>query len=200
MPTPPIKSHVENLLRSREPALVNLMLGGWARWWANPERAILYRRSRATLVHNYMMIDAPAALGADPGIRLVPGQETIYFVVDQALVFRLKMGDSAGLSSNKETQTSLAFVDPQEMLPGLPDVGRVDVVYVLNQLETLIDRILVVARDCDRISWDYPIYPRAVAAADTPILGVQPRPPAPADNVVRLPAAPKKKENNQPEE
>jgi hypothetical protein len=195
MSAPPKKSDVQALLAHREPAINTVFLNAWGRWWRNPERSILYRRCRAGLVHNYMMLEAPIVFASDRGIHPVPGQETTYFVVDQKLVFRMKMGDEHGLSSNIGTQTSLAFVDPQGTLPCLPDVGRVDIVYVLNHLETLISRVLVVARDGDRVSWCYPIYPPA-AAASSPVLAIQPRSPSPAGNVVRLPADRKKKESD----
>lgn len=195
----PRKSHVQSLLSHREPAINTVFLNAWGRWWRNPERATLYRRVRAGLVHNYMMLEAPIVFASDRGIHLVPGQETTYFVIDQRLVFRMKMGDVNGLSSNIDTQASLAFVDPQGTLPGLPDVGRVDIVYVLNHLETLMSRIPVVARDGDLISWWYQIYPPATAAS-SPVLAIQPRPPSPVGNVVRLPAGPKKKESDNTKE
>jgi hypothetical protein len=195
MPTPPKKTDVQVLLSPREPAINTVFLNAWGRWWRNPERSILYRRCRAGLVHNYMMLEAPIVFASDRGIHAVPDQETTYFVVDQKLVFRMKMGDERGLSSNIDTQTSLAFVDPQGTLPGLPDVGRVDIVYVLNHLETLILQILVVARNGDRVSWCYPIYP-PTAAAGFPPPAIQPRSPSPAGNVVRLPADRKKKESD----
>lgn len=196
----PNKPQVQSLLRPREQVITEVVLTAWDRWWNNPERIELNKRSRATLIHNYMMIRATPAFSDDPRIHPIAGQETTYFVVDQQLVFRLKKGDGKGLSRNVETQTALAFVDPQGTLPGLPDVGRVDIAYVLNPFETLVERILVVARDGDTIPWFYPIYPKAAALA-TPILAIQPPPPKPADNVVRLPAAdPKKKETSKTEE
>ena len=58
--------------------------------------------------------------------------------------------------------------------------------FTSNPLETLIQSLLIVARDGDRALWSYPIYPRA---ADSRIetLPVQPKPPASPDNVVQLP-------------
>jgi hypothetical protein len=106
------------------------------------------------------------------------------------------MGDGCGISRNIETQASLAFTDPQQSLPGIPDHGRVDIVYVLNPFETLIDRVLVVARDCDRAAWSYPIYPRSYEGKSPVTLPIRPVPPAPADNVVRLPVIKKEEKDD----
>jgi hypothetical protein len=191
----PRRDDVQDLLAQREPAINNIVIGAWEQWWNNPERPGLYRRTRATLIHNYMMNIAGPAFAGDAGVRLVEKQETIYFVVDQRLVFRFKKGDDIGLSSNIETQAALAFHDPQQTLPELPDVGRVDVAYVLNPFETLVDRILVVARNGSRVIWSYAIYPRIDEIELPTPLPVRPIPPAPAQNVVRLPSVANKKED-----
>lgn len=194
MPIPRLDD-VRQILEAREAPIGTIVLDAWDQWWRNPERLTLYRRTRATLVHNYMMNLARPALGADPGIHPVEKQETIFFVADQKLVFRFKKGDDIGLSNNIETQAALAFNDPQQTLPHLPDVGRVDIAYVLNPFETLIERILVVARDGDRLVWSYPIYPRDIGLTLPIPLPIRPSPPAPADNVVRLPTVAKRKED-----
>ena len=191
MPAPRLDD-VKQILEAREMPITGIVLDAWDRWWKNPERLTLYRRTRATLVHNYMMNLGRA--GFDVGVRPIEKQETIYFVVDQKLVFRFKKGDDIGLSSNIDTQAALAFNDPQQTLPELPDVGRVDIAYVLNPFETLIDRILVVARDGDRVVWSYPIYPRETEVFLPIPLPVRPPPTTSPDNVVWLPTAANRKE------
>ena len=193
----PIEFEVRRLLGPREPVIIRIALDAWARWWRNSERTQLYRRSRACLIHNYMMMDANTAFLADRGIHIIPGQETSYFLVEDRLLFRFKKGDDRGLSSNIETQASLAFIEPETPLIELPDVARVDVAYIVNPLETLIQSLLVVARDGDRPLWSYSIYPRAESDTVT-TLPVQPKAPAPPDNVVRLPVdATKEKKNRE---
>jgi hypothetical protein len=195
MPTPAMDD-VKLLLDSRGPAVCRIFLNTWDRWWNNPDRLVLdFKRTRATNMHNYMMREAPAAFADDPGVRLIYGQETTYFVVEQRLVFQLKMGDSCGISSNIEMQASLAFIDPQQTLPGIPELERVDIVYVLNPLETLINRILVVARDCEHVVWRYQIYPRSYEGKSPVTLPARPVPLMPADNVVHLPVAKKEEKD-----
>jgi hypothetical protein len=195
MPFPAIDD-VKLILGSRELAIWQIVSHSWDLWWTNSDRLILhYKRTRATAMHNYMMVEAPSAFANDPGVRLIDGQETTYFVVEQQLVFRLKMGDGCGISRNIETQASLAFIDPQQTLPGIPDHARLDVVYVLNPFETLIDRVLVVARDCERVAWSYPILPRSYEGKSPITLPTRPVPLMPADNVVHLPVVKKEEKD-----
>ena len=105
------------------------MIDAWSRWWKNPERAQLFRRTRACLIHNYAMLDSSTAFIADRGVHIIPGQETSYFLIEDRLLFRFKKGDLRGLSSNIETQASLAFVAENSMIKR-PDVVALDVVYV----------------------------------------------------------------------
>jgi hypothetical protein len=194
MPVPNI-DEVKALLASRERALSQVVLMAWDRWWQNPDRlAMSFKRTRATVIHNFMMNLAPEFFADDDGIRPVYGQETTYFVAEQSLVFRLKLGDGCGISRNLETQFSLAYTDPQQSLPGIPDLARVDVVYELNALETLVANVAVVARDCERAAWQYSIYPRADADSFPIFLPTAPAPPSPANNVVRLPVVKRKGE------
>jgi hypothetical protein len=143
------------------------------------------------------MLDASAAFASDRGIHIIAGQETSYFLVEDRLLFRFKKGDTCGLSSNIETGQALAFIEPEAPLIELPDVARVDIAYIVNPLQTLIQSLLVVARDGDRALWSYSIYPRVEDSKIT-TLPVQPKPPAAPDNVIQLPS-PKPKEKKDKE-
>lgn len=195
MPAPLIDD-VRPLLAKREAIIVPVVLGAWDQWWRRtPGRTKLFRRTRACLIHNYMTNSAPTAFAPDRGIHVIEGQETLFFLVEDRLLFRFKKGDEQGISANVDTQASLAFNNPQQMLIDLPDVARVDIAYVLNRFETTIDRILVVARDGDRAVWSYAIHPRADETEFPTPLPVQPAtPPAAADTVVRLPVGMSRKE------
>jgi len=197
---------VKRLLKPHEKLIADLFLGAWDQWWRNPQRAALgFRRTRACLMHNYIMNEAVPALRAAK-IYVTEKHETAFFTVSQRLLFRLKKGDEKGLTSNVPTQAVLAFTDPEKNLSlftDLPDVWRVDIAYVLNYLQTKIDQIVVVARDDKRVIWSYSIYGTAAegdAPIAPPVLPVGPRTPPPADSVLRIPGSEqdkkKKKSNN----
>jgi len=56
-----------------------------------------------------------------------------------------------------ETQAGRAFTDLQLAIPGFPNAQKVDIVYVLNDLQTEIDRIAVTARNNNARLWSYDI-------------------------------------------
>jgi hypothetical protein len=192
----PVQREVEAVLRPHEQVLVDLMFAGWKGWWNNSDRPILdFKRARACIIHNHIIREAKKRFGEGSGVHVIEGQETAYFLFDRRLVVRLKKGDAHGLSSNYPTQTALALVDPtafpSELPYGLPDVQRVDVVYVLNELETRITDVLVVARNGSKVLWQYGIYPRAVEAATD--LPVRPSVPASPEDVLSIPSTDEKR-------
>lgn len=185
----PDQSRVKELLNPHNDAVVAVISTAWARWEKNPERAQLYRRARACLVHNYMMLDAIPNLPEDDRIKPVEGQETALFLISDELVIRFKKGNEKGLTSNIGTQAVLEYNDPEESLSllGLPDLIRVDVAYVLNDLQTMVQDVLVVARDNDKVAWSYSILERAEGAGVPTILPTDPKQPPPADTGLRVP-------------
>lgn len=194
--TNPDQAFVQRLIGPRESIITDLVLGAFARWWKNPERGQLYRRVQAGLIHNYTMNAAPTAFASDPGVRIVPGQETLSFVIEEILILRFKKGDASGLSRNIETLLALAWLNPQECIPGLPDLMKIEACYVLNKIQTQIDKILIVARNYKGMLWSYQIFPVA-ASVMAPPLPIPTPPQSSASNVVRLPrrkAAPKKEQ------
>lgn len=193
----PQKDEVQRVFRPYEREVTDYLLQAWDRWWKNPDRMTLYRRSRACLIHNYTMNAAIPGFKDRKGVHVIekPQQETAYFVIDQRLLFRIKKGDASGFTRNYPTQASLAFVDQSEdlsLFADLPDVWRVDIAYVMNYLQTKIEQIVVVARDEYRILWSYLIYGTA-AEGEGPlspaVLPVAPRTPPPANSGLRIPGA-----------
>jgi hypothetical protein len=62
------------------------------------------------------------------------------------------------LGRNIETQAVLQFVDADEMLPGFPAAtAKVEFMWLANEIFTRLERVLVVARDEDRLLWEYEI-------------------------------------------
>lgn len=59
------------------------------------------------------------------------------------------------ISSNIPTPLAMMFHNHAVQLPGFPDLHRVESAYVLNQFETALDWIGIVARHKKRILWHY---------------------------------------------
>lgn len=178
---------VKAVLRAFEPILRDVVMAAWRQWVEMPNRSRLYQRTRACFVHNFMMIEASRHLEGHPRAHVFEQHETAMFLFDQSVLVRLKKGDERGLSSNIPTQAALAFIDPQEELFDLPDVSRVDVCYVLNELQTQVKDILVVARDGDQVIWAYSIYSAAEGAAPVISFPAPANEPPAADSGMRIP-------------
>ncbi len=179
-----IESDVREILGRRETHITEIVQGAWNDWMALRNRARLrFARTRANIVHDFMVDRALAAFSGDAGVRAIVRDQTAKFLFDRRVLVRFKKGDCRGLGINIETQAVLAFTDPQLLIPGLPDVQKIDITYFLNDLQTRIDRVAVTARDNDIRLWTYEIEDRRGA----PVLPLPTRSrPDEGGNVVRL--------------
>ncbi len=178
-----IEADVRKLLDGLEDDVLEIVHGAWDDWMAAGLQ-VLFPRSRAVLMHDFVVRHAMAKWGERADIHFVERDETVKFLIRQLLLLRFKKANGNGLGSNITTQAVLAFTDPQLLLPGIPDVQKIEVLYELSDLETKIDRVVVVARDGDRKLWEYEIEDRRGLA---PVVPLPPRAPTqPAAPVVRL--------------
>ncbi len=156
---------VRRVLQPYEDAIFQAVHGAWSDYQElNLGGRLLFPgRSRACLVHDFMVRRAISTWTDDTAVRVIRRDETAKFVVADQVLLRLKKADDRGFGSNIPTQASLGFIEQQHEPPGIPNVHKVEVVYLLNRLQTQIDRVVVVARDGDELLWDYVIAPAATA-------------------------------------
>ena len=156
---------VRAALANYETHIFNAVHGGWEDWRALQlgGRLLFTARSRACLVYDFIVQRAMAAFASDPAVHIVRRNETAKLVFTAAVALRFKKANDNGLGSNIQTQATLGFVDQQQELPGLPNVHKVEVVYVLNRLQTKIEQVLVAARDGDVCLWNYVLTPTTTA-------------------------------------
>jgi hypothetical protein len=126
-------------------------------------RLLFPSRSRACLVHDFMVQRVISSLADDNTVRVMRRDETVKFLIADQVLLRLKKADDRGLGSNIPTQASLDFIGQQFEIPGIPDVHKIEVVYLLNSMQTQVDKVVVVARDGDDRLWDYAIIPTTTA-------------------------------------
>ena len=160
MPKPNEKA-VRAILTPYDSVLFSAVHGGWDDWGAMElgGRLLFPARSRACVVYDFIVQRAMAVLGDDPAVRIIRRDETVKFIFAETVALRFKKANDKGLGSNIATQATLGFVEQQQQLPGLPNVHKVEVVYVLNGMQTRIDEVLVAARDGDVCLWSYDIAP-----------------------------------------
>jgi hypothetical protein len=182
-----IKTEIQNGISPYSEALCQVVFDAWSQWQEMPDMAkFRFPRTRANIVFEFIATEATRIFTEDKRIHIIKKNETLSFLLDKKFLFRFKKGDENGLSSNIPTFAAMAFNDPQEELLELPNVQRVDIVYVLNKLETAVSRITVVARDGDRLAWSYDLYD-CNKAGDVVLLPVASPQVAPsADGVIRI--------------
>jgi len=148
---------VRAVLAKYEPVLFAAIHGGWDDWRALGlgGRLLFQARSRACVVYDFIVQRAMAALADDHAVRVLRRDETVKFVFHDTVAMRFKKANENGLGSNIRTQATLGFVEQQMELPDVPNVHKVEVVYVLNDLQTRIEQVLVAARDGDVCLWNY---------------------------------------------
>lgn len=174
----------------RERRIVTAFAAGWSDWLVCPQRGWFSRwpRTRANMVFERVVDHLQRQFADDVGVRFVFDDETMKMVLDDRIVLRVKKANALGLGSNIQTQAVIDFVDAQPDLPGLEGLTKLEIVYVLNAIQTEIRSVIVQARDGDMKIYSYPI---DVAAEGSGTVVPLPLPPAPptgddyADDLVR---------------
>lgn len=148
------RDEAEKLFREFMPDLRFIVLDSWKEWLNSGKRGVWStNRGRAVFMWEEMMVRAKEAFSTAERVRIHRHRETFAFVVDDRVLFRIKKGDSEGFSRNYPTSAALDFLDPEQELPGLPQVERLDLIYQVNHLEDAIADIQLIARYRENIRW-----------------------------------------------
>lgn len=150
-----------DLLGEFNDAIAAICKGAWDDWMHADLKHWRCNRTRAGFVWEQMIERAHQAFVGNERFYIHRLNESYLFVLDGAVAFRFKKSDQDGRTSNVPTQASLAFHDPEQTLPGIPEVSRVEVGYVLNDLQSAIADIRVVGRANGQERWSFSLMPRA---------------------------------------
>jgi hypothetical protein len=118
---------------------------------------VLYTRTICNLVFDGIARRGILRFGALDSVRVEIEPQTfkLHF---RGVTARFKKGGDDKLGRNVTTQAVLAFIEADGILPGLPpETAKVEFVWLPNEIWTAVDRVLVVARDGDRLIWEYDI-------------------------------------------
>jgi hypothetical protein len=188
----PVKGDVQDALGPYHRRIRRIVERAWAEW-----RAVAAFRTKqkfgplmySRTVANYVF-DAIARIGmiefaGDASVHLEIEAQTIRFFFKGSVFARFKKGDDNGLGQNNPTQASLAFVAADGIFPGLPpETAKVEFIWLANDIHTRLEHVLVVARDGDRLLWEYEIDSAEEGIGDGTIIPFPqpPTPPIPPDN------------------
>lgn len=184
----PNQAVVKPIMDEISNAIVAIIRESWDDWMASEYVGVWRcKRSRANFVWEQITGKANDALMDHDEIHIIEGAETLKFLMKDQVLFRFKKADNAGRTANVATQMALAFHNHNQDLFGLPEVQRVEVVYKLNRLETAVQDICVVARDGDRVAWEYSLLDAGDAVAPLPM--PEPKPVRSASQIVKIKGA-----------
>ena len=158
-------------------------------WLATPSRGqFMYSRTRANIIFDHIIRHALTEFNGDGDstVKALREPQSVKFLFHGSVVARFKKGNARGVGANIETQAVLDYIAPQSSFAGLPDIHRVEIVYLLNFLGTGFAEVAIVARNMRSRVWSYPLVGRASAEIVhlpmriTPILLPPPVTPKPA--------------------
>ena len=192
----PTEPFVRAVLAPHEPAICDLIHSSWQQVRSSPHLSdLIYKRSVAVLMHQFLMNNIKGTFGGS-SVRLMEGHETIRLLIDKTILLRLKKMDRRGYTRAIQTQACLAFTNISPRLPfylsQVPDLAVVDMGYVLNDLETKIEHILVAARFGESVIWSYAAEEGGTEANAK--IAPAPKLPATSGNIIRLRADARKRD------
>ncbi|WP_242770387.1 hypothetical protein [Sphingopyxis sp. YF1] len=152
------------------------VLGGFAEWRDTQAFRVskgyapnLYSRTNSNDIFDAIMRRAIPLLGAEERVFVKTEAQTAKFVI-AGVAARFKKAGEDGLGCNIPTQAAMAFMDAERTLPGLPpETAKIELIWEPNAIWTKVERVLVVARDGDRLLWDYEIVADAGEGEITPL-------------------------------
>lgn len=161
----------------------------------------LYRRTLSNEMFDAIARHAMSEFGSDENVYVRSEPQTLKLFFGSKLVARFKRGSHNKLGRNVLTQAVMDFIHPEGKLDGLPpEGGKVEFVWMLNDIQTALADVFVTARDGYRLVWNYAI-PAAAAGAEIVEFPTSPS-PTPSDDMEdlvtpKLPAAGKKKNDTE---
>jgi hypothetical protein len=198
----PMKEDVRASLEKYHPRIRKVVNRAWAEWRAmaayradNGFSPFLYSRTVANVVFDGIARNAIAEFASDSTVHVEIEPQTIKLFFKGSVLARFKKGDDNKLGQNIPTQAALAFEFVDGMLPGLPaETAKVEFIWLANEINTRLEHVLVVARDGDRLLWDYEIGDPAAGSGTIIPFPEPPVPPTPtSDDDLVKPKAPEVK-------
>jgi len=163
--TIPTRTEAQAILEPYHETIRQIVIDGWTEWRTthrlraeNGMSPYMYRRTTVNIIFDAIARRALTIFGNHPRVSVKDEAQTIKLFFQSKILLRIKKAGDDRLGRNIPTQAALAFADGDAELPGFPpETARVEVVWEANELWTHVDRVLVVARDGDRLIWEYEI-------------------------------------------
>lgn len=165
---------------------VAIVAQAWADWRTGGLAAQMqHRRVRANYVWNQLLVHARRRFEGQNGIRVETLKAWDGVLIGEQIFVRMKKGTSRLLSRNYPTQASLAFHDQVQDLFG--GIARLELLYVLDDDETDIERIALIQRHKQNVAWAIDLLNRNRDDDSQNVMPFAPSPPSgsPAERIIK---------------
>ena len=146
---------------------------------------LLYDRTKSNDIFDAIARRGILGFGAEERVNLIIESQTFKIVIG-GIAARIKKGGDDKLGSSIPTLAALSFIeaDGELLLPGVDaSKGKVEIIWLPNQIWTQVDQILVIARDGDKLIWEYEIEdPGASGGGEIVPFPAAPTPPPEMDD------------------
>lgn len=162
-------------LRALFADFISIVQSSWKDWMAGSyAHQMQHKRVRAGCVWNQLIANAKRAFEGRQDVRVETLRNWDGVLINNRIFVRMKKGDYKLLSRNYPTQAALDFHDPQKDLFG--GIARLELLYVLNKLETTVERIVLVQRHRSKIAWVIDLLDQADSGDQNvlPLVPIQP--------------------------
>lgn len=142
----------ENAVRPYADDFIHIVQSAWSDWLGDAIAAQMqHKRVRANYVWNQLLARAKRQFDDKAGIRVTTFAPWDGVLIGDNIFIRMKKADKQLLSRNYPTKSALAFLDQtRDMFGG---VARLELVYLLDDSETKIERIVLVQRQKQSVVW-----------------------------------------------
>jgi hypothetical protein len=131
---------------------VHIVQTAWSDWRTGVVAPQMqHKRVRANVVWNQLISHAKRRFDGRDGIRVETLTPWDGVLIGDSIFVRMKKADQKLLSRNYPTKSALAFVDQTRDLFG--GIARLELVYLLDDSETEIERIVLVQRHKSSVAW-----------------------------------------------
>lgn len=181
-PVIPTIQAAKDALGPVHPRFVKVIVAAWAEWKIirrfRTEQGFpppLYDRTVSNDIFDGIARQAIREFGPDSAFILDRDAQS-FKLRYKDFCLRFKKGDDDKLGMNWNTQAVLDFTEAEGLLPGLPpETAKLEIIWMANAMYSDLASVHVVARDGDKLIWEYPL---DLAAADDviplPMLSVEP--------------------------
>lgn len=181
------EAEVYDVLSPYHDRIQTIVERAWTEWRVTAEfrtknnlGPVLYPRTMTNYVFDAIARFAIAEFADDSTVSAKVESQTVKFFFKGMVLGRFKKGDEGNLGQNITTQAVLNFIETDGVLPGMPpETAKVEFVWRSNELNTQLEHVFVVARDHNRLLWQYEI--GGSAAGTGTVIPFPESPKGPAD-------------------